>query len=428
VLRKLTVNETPPRLTPAYQWIILSILWFSHIVYFLNYLTVGTLAPLIQPELGLSSAQIGFLCSAITIGSMAIQIPAGVWCDLIGAKWVMSLGLVLMGGASISMSWVHSYTSAFLLLMLLGVGIGCNQAPASKAIMTWFSIKGRATAMGVKQTGINIGGVLASILLPALALQFNSWRFSFRAAGFASLFSALLVFTFYKETYTSSEDSFRMPFLKRSFLYLLSQRDFLLICLSGILLMMTQYSFTTYFMLYATRVLNFPIHQSGALLGLAFGAGAFARIGWSLLSDYLLGGKRKPILILIGIVAAFTSTAFILLSPLPSKGLLYLLVILFGLTGIGWNAIYLTMVGEFSGKELTGIATGISFLFSNLGVVAGPPLFGYLIDVTGEYHLSWVFIGLCMAMVALLNKIRRKEKNEDEEGRKSTLATPFLKS
>ena len=215
MLRKSTVNEIPSRFTPAYQWIILSILWFSHIVYFLNYLTVGTLAPLIQPELGLSSAQIGFLCSAITIGSMATQIPAGVLCDLIGVKWVMSLGLVVMGGASISMSWVHSYTGAFLVLMLLGLGIGCIQAPASKAIMTWFSSKGRATAMGIKQTGINIGGVLASILLPALALQFNSWRFSFRAAGFASLFSALLMLMFYKETYASSGGSFGMPFLKK---------------------------------------------------------------------------------------------------------------------------------------------------------------------------------------------------------------------
>jgi MFS family permease len=168
-------------------------------------------------------------------------------------------------------------------------------------------------------------------------------------------------------------------------------------------------------MLYAIRILNIPIHQSGGLLGLAFGMGALARIGWSLLSDYLLGGKRKPILILIGIVAALASMAFILLRFFPSKELLYLLVIFFGLTGIGWNAIYLTMVGEISGKELTGIATGISFLFSNLGVVIGPPLFGYLIDVTGEYHLSWLLIGLCMAMVALLNIIHRKEKIEDGE-------------
>jgi MFS family permease len=149
-------------------------------------------------------------------------------------------------------------------------------------------------------------------------------------------------------------------------------------------------------------------------LGLAFGVGAFARVGWSLLSDYLLGEERKPVLILIGIVASLTSAAFILLSSFPSKELLYLLVILFGLTGVGWNAIYLTMVGEISGEELTGIGTGISFLFSNLGVVIGPPLFGYLIDVTGEYHLSWVFISLCMAMVALLNKIHRKEKIGDE--------------
>lgn len=320
-------TRTPSSLTLPYQWIIVSILWVSHIVYFLNYLTVGTLAPFIQPELRLTSAQIGLLCSAITMGSMMVQVPVGILCDHFGAKWVMSGGLVLMGGAGISMSWIHSYTGAFLLLVLLGMGIGCNQAPASKAIITWFPQKGRATAMGIKQTGINIGGVLASVLLPTLALQFNSWRIAFRAAGFGSLFSAFLVFTLYKETVSGSGDSFQKIFLKRAILQLLSYRDFLLICFSGILLMITQYSFSTYFMLYATKVLNFPVRQSGILLGLAFGTGAFARIGWSLISDYLLGGKRKTILIWIGVLAAFTSVAFIPLKSYSSISLFYFFVI-----------------------------------------------------------------------------------------------------
>jgi len=410
VLRKLIPTNTPLRSTLPYPWIIVSILWASHIVYSLNYLTVGTLAPFIQPELRLSSAQIGLLCSAITMGSMMIQVPVGFLSDRFGAKWVMSSGLVLMGVAGISMSWIHSYAGAFLLLMLLGVGIGCNQAPASKAIIRWFPQKGRATAMGIKQTGINIGGVLASILLPMLALQFGGWRVAFRAAGFASWFSALLLFVLYRETSNGPGDSFQKVLLRRTILQLLSHRDFLLICFSGILLMITQYSFSTYFMLYATRVLNCPVHQSGILLGLAFGTGALARIGWSLISDYVLGGRRKTVLIWIGILGAPAAAAFIPFRSYASIRLLYLLVVLFGLTGIGWNAIYLTMVGEFPGKELTGIATGIAFLISNLGAIVGPPLFGSLIDLTGGYHLSWLFIGLCMAWVALLSKIQRKER------------------
>lgn len=157
----------------SYPWVIVSLLWVSHTVYFMNYMTVGTLAPFIQPELKLSSAQVGFLCSAMTIGTILIQIPAGMLCDRYGTRWVMGMGLWLTGSAAMALSWAHGYGALFGLLVLAGVGIGCNQAPSSKAIIMWFPSKGRATAMGAKQTGINMGGILASVLLPAIALHYG---------------------------------------------------------------------------------------------------------------------------------------------------------------------------------------------------------------------------------------------------------------
>jgi predicted MFS family arabinose efflux permease len=95
-------------------------------------------------------------------------------------------------------------------------------------------------------------------------------------------------------------------------------------------------------------------------------------------------------------------------------GLVYLFVTLFALTGISWNAVYLTMAAEYPGKDAAGIATGIVFLISTLGIAIGPPLFGYLVDLTGAYTLSWLFVGLCMAMVALLSTIQRRERTTDE--------------
>ncbi|OGP74826.1 MAG: hypothetical protein A2W09_02205 [Deltaproteobacteria bacterium RBG_16_50_11] len=402
-----------------YPWIIVSILWVSHTVYSLNYMTVGVLAPFIQPDLGLSAAQIGLLCSAIALGCMVIQIPSGVLSDRFGPKWVMALGLLFIGGAAISLSSVHSYMGAFSLLVLLGMGIGCNQAPGTKAIVAWFPSKGRATAMGFKQTGINMGAVLASILLPSIALQFNNWRISFRVAGLASVFSAILLILFYKERQTPSLDSFRPLFSKKGALF---GRDFLLVCFAGVFLMASQYSFSTYFLLYATKILDLPITHSGTLLALAFGAGAMARIGWGLVSDYLFGGRRKSVITLIGIIGAMTAFGFILLKFHPLAWLIYSLTILFGLSGIGWNAIYLTMVGEFAGESLAGIATSLSFLISNLGPLIGPPLFGYFIDLTGGYALSWFFVAGCMVVVALLTKIQRKERIEEDVRGPSRLA------
>ncbi len=88
----------------------------------------------------------------------------------------------------------------------------------------------------------------------------------------------------------------------------------------------------------------------------------------------------------------------------------FFFVLLFGSTGMGWNAIFLTQVAELSGHKLTGTATGMAFLIINAGVILGPPLFGYLVDLTGNYKLSWGFVASCMGMVAIINKFQGKVK------------------
>ena len=397
------------------KWIVVLILWFSHAVYFMNYMTVGTLAPFIKPELNLSSAQIGLLCSAMTIGCMVSQIPAGILSDVFGARWAMVFGHLLIGGSAMLVSYLHTYFSIFSFLIVLGIGIGCNQAPASKAIITWFPTRGTATAMGFKQTGINMGAVLASLCLPAIALSSNSWRYSFRVAGWSTLIPAILFLVVFRERPPHSPVPPRARVVqKKNLLQVLFHRDFQLMCLSGILFLIAQHSFSTHFLLYGSKALNLSVRESGGLMAICFGTGAFARVGWSLLSDYFLGGKRKVVVILIGVLGALASFAFIPLKALNSTSLIYSFVVLFGLTGMGWNAIFITMLAEFPGRELSGMVSGIAFFLWNIGVIAGPPLFGYFVDLTGEYTLSWLFAGASMAVVALLTKLQRKERMMDE--------------
>lgn len=403
-------HPQPLRPSSFYPWVIVSLLWLSHTLYFVNYMTVGTLAPFIQPELRLSSAQVGFLCSAMTIGTILIQIPAGIICDRFGTRWVMGMGLLLTGGASLAVSWTEGYAALFGFLVLAGVGIGCNQAPATKAIVMWFPSKGRATAMGAKQTGINMGGILASVLLPAIALHYGDWRFSFRGAGLGSLLSGLSILLLFRDPPRLTDPSRRVEIRKGEVRRLIFHRDFLLICFYGILLMIIQYSFAAHFFLYATRVLSRSIQEAGLLMAVVFGVGAFGRIGWGLMSDYLFGGRRRPVFMLIGGIGAASTLFLLLLKSYPLAWPILLAVALFGLTGVGWNAVYLTLVGEFPRRELAGIATAVAFVITNVGVVVGPPLFGFFVDLSGAYMFSWLFVALCMAGVALLSMLQREER------------------
>lgn len=65
----------------------------------------------------------------------------------------------------------------------------------------------------------------------------------------------------------------------------------------------------------------------------------------SLASDYLLGGRRKGILFVITLVLLFSSVGLGMISFFPALSpLLTAAILTYGISGIGWNAIFLTIV------------------------------------------------------------------------------------
>jgi MFS family permease len=174
--------------------------------------------------------------------------------------------------------------------------------------------------------------------------------------------------------------------------------------------MLTQYAFAAHFVMFATYALGLSVSRAGAVLGISFVTAVMGRVLWSIISDYLFKARRKMVVTLIGAVGAAVSVGFALLITYRSTAWLYLFAVVFGLTGLSWNAIYLTRVGEFPGKALAGIATGLNFVLINIGAVSGPPLYGYLVDISHGYTIPWIVIGFCMLLVGFLSKIQKKER------------------
>ena len=85
-------------------------------------------------------------------------------------------------------------------------------------------------------------------------------------------------------------------------------------------------------------------------------------------------------------------------------------ILAFGISGIGWNAIYLTMVGEAVEKESTGLATGVGYSIGFLGSLIGPPLFGLLVDETDVYGYAWLLSAACAGIILLLLTFYKEEK------------------
>jgi ACS family hexuronate transporter-like MFS transporter len=380
-------------------WFVILLLWVAHIIYFSITSSLGVLGPVLKQGLGLNNAELGFLNSAIAIGSTAIQIPGGVCCDRYGARKMMSSGFLLIGTFFFVFSFSESFLFASSFLFLMGLGVGGCQISAAKAVMDWFPFKGRATAMGVKQTGINVGGILSSSLFPFL-LSLYPWPLVIRGSSLVALAFVFLFYLFYRDS-PLAQTSFSGEVHFKDILSYLRNLDFFLITLSGVFLMAVQFSFSTYFVLYLNQTLHYSIERSGLFLALSFGTGAFARVGWSLGSDYFLR-NREGVLVLIGGLGASVVVVLSLITLSSPPWLIYFLSALFGVTGMGWNAIWITLVGERSMKESVGFGIGLSFFIGSFGMMLGPPFFGFLADLFDSFLWSWLFLAFCMIMVSVL--------------------------
>jgi sugar phosphate permease len=266
-------------------------MWKAHLIYFLIYSSVSVLGPILKGELGLNNTEFGVLCGTIGVGTTAAQIPGGIACDRLGVRIIMTLAFVLMAICSFTFSLSESFAFSCFILLFLGIAVGCSQIAAAKAIIDWFPFAGRATAMGIKQTGVNAGGVAGSLALPFL-LGLYDWHLLFKSMSILAFLFALFFSFLYRDTQTVGNDPSARQINLRESLHSLKETHFLLLTIAGVFLIVAQFSFSSYLVLYLNQSLHFSLEVSGIILALSFAVGAIARVGWGLISDYLF--KSRP--------------------------------------------------------------------------------------------------------------------------------------
>ena len=88
-----------------------------------------------------------------------------------------------------------------------------------------------------------------------------------------------------------------------------------------------------------------------------------------------------------------------------------LLAIGLGGSVLGWQAIFSVLLPELSGRELAASAVGLGHSLVQIGVVAGPPLFGRIVDMSGSYRWAWSLLGLMVAAGAPLLLLVKEGRN-----------------
>ena len=416
-----------------YRFVALGVVWSAYLVVFLSRLCVGPLSPFLKQAFDLSNAQIGGLTSATAVTYAPTLVLAGWLVDRTGVRRALVIGALVTGVFVGAVALAPSYGVMLLLLALSGLGCGFIYPSAVKAVMVWFPPQERATAIGVNQAAVNISGILGAAIMPALALSVG-WQAGFVVAAAMAFAVCGLAAAVYRDPpggipgwaagvaspavceieqglpcVTGDEEADRAA-VRPGFLAVVRSRDILLLGLAAMFLCMVEFAALAHLVLYLHLDWAYSVVAAAGLLALCQAAGAFGKPLSGLVSDRLLGRRRKAPLLALAGLAGVACAILALIGP-GWTWLLWAALVMLGVGAVGWGGLFSTLAAETAGLAAAGAAAGVTAAIDNIGIFVGPPLFGLIVDRSGSYAPAWwTMVGAAVLAACLLALVREPRR------------------
>lgn len=378
---------------------ILGLISTGHFMSHFYFLTLPPLFPFIKDEFGISYTALGVIMSIVYATSGIAQIPVGFLVDRIGARVVLTTGLILMALGFGLIGFISSYWLLLALMIIAGIGHSVFH-PADYAILSSSINQER---MGHAFSIHTFSGHLGSAVAPATIIFLTglwNWRVALILVGIFGIIAMFALTSQWnslhddaltkkkKDTTTNDQGS---EAEKKDGLALLFSKPMLLFFLFFAMTSMT-----------SSGVHSFSVAALIDLHGTSLATASSALTGYLFASamGILLGGVIADKTHRHDIVAAFAflMTGVIILLVASVSFHMVLLVGLFVLAGLMQGVIRPArdmMVRAVSPKGSMGKVFG----FVSAGIAAGgalaPTMFGYIMDAGKP---EWVFYSLAIFM------------------------------
>ncbi|MCS7235690.1 MAG: MFS transporter [Armatimonadota bacterium] len=375
------------------------------------------LVPFVRADLRLSLAEAGVVLGAFDLGALVAFYATGLATERAGERRVMAAGavatglLAALGALAPSAAWLAA------ALALAGAGFPSSQVAGSHAVMAAFPARERGVAMGVRQAGLPVGGLLAAFLLPWLASVW-SWRVGLLAAGVGCALAGVLTYTGLGRLEAPHEapgvvrpavDPWRAP------LEFFRSAPLVLTTLTACLLAAGQFGLTGYLPLYFVDTFGWQPQRAARLLLFVHLGGVAGRMAWGWVSDRWFGADRTRPIALAACCAAATVVALALLArweAVPAWAAA-VLALLSGFTLLGWNGLYVTLLSELAWAwRASAVMVGLSMTVLYVFTMLAPPVFGWTVErMGGHYTGAWLgVVALQLLAAGTVSGVRRNRQ------------------
>jgi sugar phosphate permease len=354
-----------------YRWTILALGTGAQAAYSGVFLGIPVLAPALRAEYDLTLPEVGLVIAAVNVGSVVTLLPWGLLADRVGERPVLASGLAGASVALVAAAFAPSsavFVAAIVLAGALGAGVN---AASGRAVMGWFEERQRGFALGIRQTAVPIGGMVAALALPPIASEWGV-RGGLAALACGCFAAATAGVLGLREAPAEDEELGDVTHpLREARVWRLSIGSGLIlgaqICILG---------FAVLF-LHGERGLSTA--AAGGILALMQLLGAALRILAGRWSDHIRARMRPLRQLSTALAGSLVLTAAVLEARLA---LLLPILVVAGALSLSWNGLAFTATAEVAGRARSGAALGFQQTALSVASTAAAPLFAGAVDAS----------------------------------------------
>ena len=302
------------------------------------------LAPELRDEYDLSLTQVGVVFAAEWIGLTFSMLPWGFAADRYGERWTLAAGLTGCAACLAAAGYAPSFEALVVFLLLAGAFGGSVQSGSGRAVTSWFQRDERGLALGVRQTAVPVGGLIAAVSIPLL----GGPRAGLLFLALLVLGGAVVGLLFLR---SGAEHELEAADVEST----LRDRRLWLVCAASGLYVVPQVALMGFVVLFLHDERDFSTADAAAVLAVSQLLAAGLRIGVGRWSD-LLGSRVRP-LRLIGVGVA-TMLAVVAVAATREAWILVPAIAVATALSMAWNGLSFTIAAEIGGRR-SGAAIGI---------------------------------------------------------------------
>ena len=395
-----------------FRWRICALLFFATTINYVDRQVLGILAPQLQEDLGWSEIEYGYIVTSFQFAYALGFLVMGNIMDRFGTRKGFSFAIVLWSFAAMLHAIARSAFGFGIARFGLGIGEAGNFPAAIKTVSEWFPKKERSLAIGIFNSGANIGAIVAPLAVPFIALQLG-WQWAFiltGALGFVWLF-------FWLQTYRKPEEHPKLTKTelayiqsdvqeegeKVSWFKLFPHRQTWAFALAKFITDPVWWFYLYWLPKYLNTSHGLTLDKIGLPLVAIYVFSDLGSIGGGWLSSFLMKKgwsvnlARKTTML----ICALAVTPIFFASQTANLWVAVALISLATAAHQGWSANLFTLVSDMFPKQAVGSVVGIGGMAGAIGGMIVSTAAGYLLAETGSYVALFIIASFSYLLALL---------------------------